>query len=347
MSKYKVKLTPLDWFFFGGEQTFDNGDSLSFIAYSNRMPQQTSLLGMVRYQLLKQNNLLQTVNKETGEKQFHKAESLIGGESFNIDAKDAQSFGKIINISPVFIQKGNHQLLPMPLTHGIDVHFEEGKVWLSGKECLKIVKAPNFNEKKYDNFCKLIDEEGTPYKTDGDEGIFGSSMQIGITKVESNEENEKGFFKQETLRFKDSDTSFAFYLELEDGTTLKNDIVFMGAQRTCFKMEVSDCDTLFVPEHPLGSILLLSPAFISDREKLDSNCLMSWCGTIGFRNLRQSENGKLQSGAVSYHRHSSLCTFLTGGSVIFYDNDDRKKELEKLLSKPNLQNIGYNHFDVK
>lgn len=346
MSRYKITLHPLDWFFFGGDQTFDNGESQSYMAISNRMPQQTTLLGMVRYQLLKKEHLLLTGKK--GEIVNKKAmASLVGRDSFNIESTSVQSFGKIISLSPVFIQKGTHQLLPMPLTQGMDPCFATSKVWMSGKEYNQIIQSSLFNEKDYNNYCKLIDEKNIPFSLDGDDGIFASSMQIGITKAESNDENKNGFFKQETLRFRDSDTSFAFFLELEDGTTLEEDTVFIGAQRSCFRMKVAKSGTLFTPSHPDHSILLLSPAYISDLDTLDSNCLARWNGITHFRNFRQIESGELQSGPVSYHRHDALCTFLTAGSVLFYSDDKQKMNLEALLNNTNLQNIGYNHYSVK
>ncbi|WP_431430010.1 type III-B CRISPR module-associated Cmr3 family protein [Bacteroides hominis] len=55
---YLITLTPMDWFFFGGERTLDDGKSADYISYSNKFPQQSALLGMIRYQLLKQHNLL-------------------------------------------------------------------------------------------------------------------------------------------------------------------------------------------------------------------------------------------------------------------------------------------------
>ena len=348
MSRYKVTLTPLDWFFFGGEQTFDNGVTQSFIARSIRLPQQTTLLGMVRYQLLKQNDLLLDGNEEKNKSIAPDMEAFIGKDSFDIEANATQSFGKIKSISPAFIQIGGLQLVPMPLTYGLNISFDEGEVWLSGIKKEKIIKASSFNEKGYDNYCKMIDKTGKTWSIDGDDGVFTSSMQIGITKADGGDENEKGFYKQETLRFKNGDASFAFFLELEDGTNLDNDFVFIGAQHSCFKMEVKESDeTLFVPDHPVGSLLLLSPSYISNRAILDANCLQHWSGTISFRNLQQKAGGKLKSGSIQYHRHSSQCTFLTAGTVIFYQDAGQLAKLKELLDNKNLNNIGYNFYNVK
>lgn len=348
MSRYKVTLTPLGWFFFGGEQTFDNGVTQSFIARSLRFPQQTTLLGMLRYQLLKQNNLLLSGNEEKDKTIASDMEALIGKDSFDIEANETQSFGKIKSISPVFIQIGGHQLVPMPLTNGLNISFDKGEVWLSGIKKETIIKVPSFNEKEYDNYCKMIDETGRPWDIDGKDGVFTSSMQIGITKADEGDENEKGFYKQETLRFKSRDASFTFYLELEDDTKLDRGFVFLGAQRSCFKMEVEESDEkLFVPDHPEGSILLLSPTYIYNQALLDANCLQHWSGTTSFRNLQQRAGGKLQSGAICYHRHSLQCTFLTAGTVIFYQDEKQLKKLKELLDVENLIIVGNNYYNVK
>lgn len=39
---YLITLTPMDWFFFGGERTLDDGKSADYISYSNKFPQQSA-----------------------------------------------------------------------------------------------------------------------------------------------------------------------------------------------------------------------------------------------------------------------------------------------------------------
>ena len=59
MSKYIVSLTPLGKYFFGGDMTFKVSDKndynerySSYVIQSGQFPQQTSLLGMMRFLLL-------------------------------------------------------------------------------------------------------------------------------------------------------------------------------------------------------------------------------------------------------------------------------------------------------
>ena len=48
-----IQLAPLSDFFFGGEATFGQGQNQHYFVRSNPWPQQTTLLGMLRYELLK------------------------------------------------------------------------------------------------------------------------------------------------------------------------------------------------------------------------------------------------------------------------------------------------------
>ena len=63
MTTKLIKLTPLGEFFFGGDVTFGKANKRSYYVQSRRFPQQTTLLGMLRYELLKKNNLLSPTDK--------------------------------------------------------------------------------------------------------------------------------------------------------------------------------------------------------------------------------------------------------------------------------------------
>ena len=346
MKRYKITLKPFDWFFFGGEQTFDNGSSQSFIARSNRFPQQTALLGMVRYQLLKQAGLLSMPGKRMTEEEKDKSEKLIGGSSFVLDSQSELHYGVIIGLSPVYIQRGGKVLLPMPYTFGTNLTFlsDNGKMCV-GDNTVEVIPmlTVNSNFDYYKNPERLIDAEGNYVSI---EKLYKSIMQIGITKAQDGDDNEKGFFKQETLRFADDDTSFVFYLDLADGVSLSNNNVFIGAQRSCFKMEVDTCkEDIFVPAHPDHSILICSPTFVNDIDALNDCCLFHWRHSMPFRNIIKSDTGRLKSGAVAYRRHTAVSTFLQPGAVLFFKNE-KKELLKALLDNSNLQTIGYNNYHI-
>lgn len=346
MSRYKVTLKPIDWFFFGAEQTFDNGASQSFIARSNRFPQQTALLGMVRYQLLKHAGLLSIPGEETNAEKKQKTINLIGESSFILDSEKKQHYGTILGLSSVFIQCGEKTFLPTPYTFGTNMSFSPncGRMCLGGNivECIPLPTAPpEFDY--YKNPERLIDAEGNLcYVKD----LYRATMQIGITKARDGDDNENGFFKQETLRFADDHTRFAFYLDLADDITLSDDMVFIGAQRSCFQMEVkSDDETLFVPPHPVHSVLVCSPTFVKDIDALNDCCLFHLSQSMPFRNIIKADTGRLKSGAVAYHRHTAVSTFLRPGSVLFFKKE-KQEQLEALLDNSNLKTIGYNNYHI-
>ena len=117
MSKYLIKLKPIGKYFFGGDMTFEVGDKSnkdynskysSYIIVSNKFPQQTSLLGMLRYLLLtKSPEVFSLVKNQITNKSD--AANVIGQASFSVmpdhklDEKQDSRFGKIVSIGPCFL----------------------------------------------------------------------------------------------------------------------------------------------------------------------------------------------------------------------------------------------------
>lgn len=100
MATYFIKLYPLGRFFFGSENTFGDNNEENYFVKSMYFPQQTTLLGMIRHQLLIQNDLLDK-NGKIFDAKIGSALSLIGDKSFwgetNVE------YGIIQKLSPVFI----------------------------------------------------------------------------------------------------------------------------------------------------------------------------------------------------------------------------------------------------
>ena len=382
MTIYKVTLEPLDWFFFGGESTFDNSVKQSYIAHSNMFPQQTALLGMLRYQLLKQEGLLSGKGRTPD---MDKVNALIGPESFTID-NNSQSFGHIKGLSPVFIEKEFTRVIkqgknleskrefqsyhPVPLTDGYKISFDRNvRVFIHGQEKHSLINDnDSFDEKQYRNFMVFHEKNGCNLNA---WEIFETRMQIGITKntdVLEGEDDEKGrFFKHEMVRFRNDKENkvvfrFAFYAMLDN--ELQGDFVYLGAERSCFKMK-ADVVVKDVPDSPIsskqlhelfknnhpseevpGRIELLSATFVEDMDKLNSLCDFHWSFLTPFRNIVQTKDGrgKLKAGDVCYHRKEVCSNMLCAGSMLFFENEEKRAEIEKLLSNTHLQDIGYNYY---
>ncbi|MCK6695510.1 MAG: hypothetical protein L6Q97_25830, partial [Thermoanaerobaculia bacterium] len=102
--KLLITFHPADYYFFGGEETFDV-DTVpgvrNYLVRSNRLPQQTAIVGLLRHILFLNNRN-------------------IGASSFQADwqADNPQEFGDLIRISPLFLQFGKgqnrHFLIPAP-----------------------------------------------------------------------------------------------------------------------------------------------------------------------------------------------------------------------------------------
>ncbi len=367
MRIYKVTLEPEDWFFFGGGSTFDNGTKTSYIAHSMLLPQQTALLGMIRYQLLKQHNLL---FGQGGSPEMSEVKKLIGEKSFIMKDNSQHAYGDILGISPVFLEEYNIQnkqavrkLFPLSLTNSYSLSFNDNvRVYMTDREKkLLIDDNDSFNAKKYDNYMKYSDKDGQSILTTD---IFERRMQIGITKntdYKTEEgEDEGNFFKHEMVRFrkdkvKNTSFRFAFYVKLSSND-LKTDFVFLGAERSCFNMMVSleegtDLKQIFLEDTPSPSktkesIEILSPTYVEDIETLESLCDFHWSYITSFRNLTYNKDGKgkLNSGNVSYNRGATSYNMLCAGTVLFFD-ESKRNNIEELLNDEHLQSIGYNYFN--
>ena len=93
MSSYLVTLKPLEPYFFGGERTFSFGERANkeIVTYSNYfiksedLMSQTTLLGALRFLILKMNGKLNLPSSETID--------LVGKASFSFE-RASQNFGK-------------------------------------------------------------------------------------------------------------------------------------------------------------------------------------------------------------------------------------------------------------
>lgn len=368
MKVFKVTLEPKDWFFFGGSSTFDNGTKTSYIAHSLLFPQQTALLGMIRYQLLKQSNLLFGHGGKPNDDQVI---ILIGEKSFNMEDNLQKTFGDILELSPVFLEEfedGDNkrvirELFPLALTNSYNLSFDKNvRVFMTDREKNMLIDDhESFNAKEYGNYIKYGDKDCQALST---YDIFETRMQVGITKntdyIPEEGEKEQNFYKHEMVRFrknKKRSTSFryAFYVKLQS-QDIKKDFVFLGAERSCFEMVVNevigetDLKRIYLESHPSmreqGRIELLSPTYVEDFDELEKLCNFQWSYTTSFRNItfNKEGKGKLNSGNVSYNRGETCYNMLCAGSVLFFDETNRN-EVERLLSNEHLQSIGYNYYD--
>ncbi len=333
--KYLITLKPLDKFFFGGAINFGE-DSDSYIVKSNLFPQQTQILGMVRRELLVQNGYLTL--KQNGEfiNDVEQANNLVGNGSFDIE-NNCQKFGVINKISPLFLKKNNEYFFQTPKDFGL--LFEK--------------KDKNGEKSNFGNFIPFLDgysaKDGlkeffvSEKETKKESDIFIIDEQIGIKKSRDGGTEDNAFYKKISYRLKDN-FEFAFIIEFnEEKFILDNNIVYLGAERSAFKMSIKkDFNREFkglIPENyyqlqEYDRVILLSDSFVN--EKILDDIDFSISDTIEFQSLIS----KLSTKEYKFKR-SRKYNLLQKCSVLFGDI----AKIEKHLNNSHLESVGYNIFE--
>ncbi|MDP0530395.1 type III-B CRISPR module-associated protein Cmr3 [Porphyromonas gingivalis] len=381
MYTYLIKLTPLDKFFFGQKKTFGD-DNANYFVYSSHFPQQTTLLGLLRYQLLQIAG--EEVFKDNKIQDEHKAGELIGKQSFSPFVEEELQFGIIESLSSVFIiDKMNEDEHFLPVGRRFQKENEKAPYNLLHLSC-QAGCPPIFGEykpKKGLASCWLSSKSHTLLN---EEDFFTKDERIGIRKDYEGATNDDAFFCQRYYRFKNfkkvvedeeakvckqppvrvHDFCFATVLETEkaiEHEKLNGRIVYLGGERQPFLMEVSKeekasdltigSSTLTGDENHY-TVVLLSDAMIepdhlrkvkfASTEVKDFACLLTHVGTQKFYN---KENKRQEQ----YLKKSATALSLqkelyARGSVFYFDTKEQANQFcEDLEKVPNFHTIGYNH----
>ncbi len=368
--RYLIKLYPTGPFFFGGETTFGAGLRRNYLARSEDLPQQTTLLGLLRYQLLAQNKQIPIADKQV-------AENLIGPASFRVE--DGTNFGLINALSPVFLMKGETAYRLNPVDDAIFLKADEtdpkkkilhrkpltpiaasipGKAYVSGRLLNEIPNLIDFNHKTHyqKRFTNAIDNH-----TFEKDKVLCPIEHIGIQKSRDGQTLTNAFFKQTLLQFPTLDWSFAFYADL--GTEYEHNqknkrllnlagaLVTLGGEQALFKMVIKAMSDepkdkpiaaykeLFGLESAGSSerIELLSDAYVTD--DLYEHCRLAYTDTISFRAIKTTVQNTRH-----YHNHpqkTERLELLKRGSVLWSTDPEKTTAV---LENALFQTIGYNAF---
>ena len=351
MSRYLIILTPTDRFFFGGDMTFTVNENetefTSYIIKSNKFPQQTSLLGMLRFLLLSNDDT--AFNKADQKINCQKtAVELIGERSFN--PKHNNSFGKIENLYPCFLQKkcgsnwNNIQIAPAD--YGMNVNFENAKPALINDQSIEIPEM-NYDAKEYvepvyicAGNCEIKESE-----------IFQEDIRNGINRdITTGLVQENALFKQVFYRLKKG-YRFAFEADITELniTAYSGQLVQLGADSSMFIIGIEEQkainDNKEKQEAIKGNkVVLSSPAFIKKEDLKSVRFAIS--KTIPFKCIQTNV------GTTSYNRnenedHSDKYNLYDTGSVFYFkSNEDCNNFVKILKQKENFCTIGYNRYKV-
>lgn len=373
MKKYRITLKPVDSYFFGGEVTFGNGTTQNYLVRSNLLPQASALLGLVRYEVLRQNHLL-SYDPEDADK-LDKVMKLIGNDGgFTLEDSN-RTYGVIESISPLFLyHAGNDAYYTVEradskakMTRSSDedkctdsaipaspkvisvtpdrrfiCSYTPDDVVSEGtqKQSIPVMDAPEFTEKNYDYHSHWCDKDGNRLCVKGE--IFSVNEQIGIKKNGKERNEENAFFKQELVTLH-PDLSMAFTVNMSQDHPLEEGSrwVFLGGNRSMFLMNIESIDSefdfreYFKPLHADGSLLALSDAFIPDANR--NACSFIW-GTC--QPLRYMENATNKRHGWGKPTKSHVLYHLQQRGSVIYASEEELEQLKKL----SYQHLGLNYF---
>lgn len=254
MKSYLVKLKPLEPYFFGGERTFnfgvtEDGSKKSYTPYfisSEDIMSQTSILGVLRFLILKINGKLNSTKEST--------KDLIGESSFSFEKKN-QNFGKIYSISPLFlIHKNQEYYIKTPFNHKIleskenknkkytpfkMEKFQDNTIIQSSKmiESFPMDKEYDPKEGIANTFLNISNGDIFPYEDN--DLLFRTNVQTGIKKTltGNKEDQNESFFKKE-YKILNEDFIFACFVEAEE--LPQKETVIMGQGKSLFEFSCEE-----------------------------------------------------------------------------------------------------------
>jgi len=315
--RYLVTLTPLEAFLFGGDNTFGKlGDDIngSYLVKGRQFPQQSALLGIIKKEIMTQSEVL--TRKVRGEwvdsNNKQKANALVGNEKFDISNNSLQDFGSIKSIEPIFLMKNDKKYIKrINLSNCI---YKNG-----------LLSAFNPKIGIYDNFICLDTNENI-----SSEKIFKAIEQIGNKTGGL----ENSLFKKTAYKLLDS-FKFAFYLESD--YKLQNSIVTLGADRSSFKLEIKEDNSLLDYSDNDSYLTLLSDSYITI--PLKGNCEFAITREISYQSLKNQKHAYKPN---TFEKTEKVFLYEKGSVII-----NPKKELIDNLNNKNCQKIGYNTYTYK
>jgi len=354
MSFYQIKLTPIDAYFFGGEKHSKNmknssGFEMDYFVQSELYPQQTTLLGVLRYYLLLQKGLL---NPHKNEK-TNEANELIGKESFSYGYNEdvVQNFEKIKKVSPLYFHKHDfyfknksQKYIIAPFGNEFLLTREYGNFKLDGYDAKKGYQRALMNIQ--DNSTMKFFKD--PDNKDDEEFIFIPHDIVGNKKGDKGKAEDDGFYKQTLYKL---NKGWSFIFEAEINCDMKDDWQFLtfGAEKQLFSFEISPIEeftelALKLAEKLLPAIFCISDSFVA--ETIWEHTAFAVNENASFRNLQSSNNSKNYSSFSSGYKRSKRYNLLKRGSVLFFETDDKRNAAKRLFKNTNAENIGFNTIQL-
>lgn len=357
--KYLVKLTPVGKFFFGGDATFKVGTDKSedyddkyssYIIRSFKMPQQTSLLGMMRFLLLSNSDCFDRNKNQIKDVNDPKLSELIGKQSFAVN--EVGDFGYISEIGPCFIMdKTGKAFFRAPMDIDLQVDLKESVDAVVNGEKVKLPDITKKIKTNVDNHFSGKDYLPERFMAvDGtlaDKNLFIEDVRVGINRNYTGKTEKEAFCKQISYRL-DGGYSFAFEVSVNgclDLSNYNNQVVQLGADSSSFAFEATPLSAdISYPVTDKEKVVLLSDTYIA---KPDAKYAFSITKTRPFRFLKTTNSADKSAYNVKYNllRCAERYELFCAGSVFYFSSEEQRTEFCKLIGNAaEFVKIGYNRY---
>lgn len=352
--RYLVKMKPLEPYAFGTEQGFsyqgeEGTGKESYFVKSGLLPEQTTVLGMLRYAVLSHKGLLKTSFTYSKEEQAQLA-AAVGPESFQFSKEKKQDFGTIQSVSPVFLlNEAGEYLVQNPFHNTAQFMETESEEQADKKKaagympmqmsehvmetsagCIRLPKQGAYDAKRGSatGFVNLVTGEIV-------QDLFRTELISGNRKNNIGEIKEGTYFKREVVTLK-KDYAFAVLVEAE--SLPEEMIVYMGQKKSAFLLhseetKQKDLETMVQKCFAGGDIwyYALSDLYVPDGLAYENFCIVEEKFQRNLETVHEESGNRsrLRKGNVRFH-------LIKRGSVFF--------EILPLLENENCKQIGYNHI---
>lgn len=353
--RYLMTMEPLEPYTFGTEHSFKYGKEKptgreSYFVTSAEMPEQTTILGMLRFLLLKDRNKLKS-NFLYSDEDRKEMKQIIGENSFSFTGSN-QDFGIIDSISPVFIINSEGQKLircPFCMKKDGNLMEMEGSYYTSFGE-IHLPKGNEYIAKEGYTHDFYNINTGNIDSQENKNPLFLKKMITGNNKNDENgklkvkTDHDEGFFKIEKVTIRKG-CKFACYVELKEkiNNIEKGFIGTMGRGKSAFKVDFIDMNSDDDSDEDIDKTVsaidwktdgvwyyCLSDVFLSDRVKYKNFAIVE---TKETRNL---ETRLSEKGISRLKKSEQVFKLISQGSVFYMNNPIPENE--------DIKKIGYNHI---
>jgi CRISPR-associated protein Cmr3 len=366
MTQYNVsvRLIPPEHYFFGDENLSTDGTE-KYYQRSLQLPQQTTVLGAMRFLLL------QTADKKVFDKNEirnkNEAQKLIGESSFDMHVIQ---YGKITAISEVLLwHENNGFYLPMLAWKddkgniSTEAHQQNNKYFFDDDKEKTGFSLPDYKAK--DGVKQYwTGQDGKPFEKE----IFTEYRHAGNFKNKDNktENDDDAYFKMCFCRL-DSEFSFVFNMNIADenliNTLVKEKrIVYVGGERSKFICEIErlgDSNPKRITEEiyknaysPYADanytkVILTSDAYTEKNPYTDTLLAVSHIKKFRFMESKvattDAYNNRIKDSRTTRAglKQSKLFNLLQRGSVFYFD---KEVDIDCFLRNAPFETIGYNKF---